>query len=106
VGLEAVGFSMDSRGALAVRRVDQAEDLALLLGDPVLLVVDAVLTLDAHVGLVRFGDILGLDAGDVVDVHYVGICDLLFVTPSRSGDPGASDERPEDGGMTDVHRRR
>jgi hypothetical protein len=46
VRLEAVGLAVDARRGLGVRRVDQAEDLAIRLVDPVLLVIDAVLALD------------------------------------------------------------
>src|SRR5262245_45828350 len=54
---------------LLVRGIDEAEDLAVLLVDPVVLVVDPVLALDLHVGGVGADDVLGLDAGDVVLVH-------------------------------------
>src|SRR4029078_2538951 len=52
-----------------IRGVDQAEDLALLLVDPVVLVVDAVLALDLHVGRMGAGDVGCLDPRDVVLVH-------------------------------------
>jgi hypothetical protein len=53
----------------AVGSIDEAEDLAVLLVDPVLLVVDSVGTLDPEVGLVGARDIGGLHAGKVVHVH-------------------------------------
>jgi len=59
-------------GALLVGSLDQAEDLAIGLVHPVLLVVDAVLALDLEVSLVGSGDVLGLDPRNVVHIHVRG----------------------------------
>ena len=71
-GLEAVRLAMDAGRGLAVGRVDEAEDLAVGLVDPVVPVVDAVRALGADVGLVGADDVLGLDAGEVVDIDVGG----------------------------------
>src|SRR5438552_15443527 len=68
---------MDARGGLPVGRVDEAEDLAVVLIDPVALVVHAVLALDPDVGFVCRGDIGGFHPGDVVNVHVRGHSGLL-----------------------------
>src|SRR5215217_3596467 len=70
VGYEAVRFTMHRAGGFRVRRLDEAEDLARLLVDPVALVVDAVLVLRLDVLLMRLRDICGGDlATERVDVH-------------------------------------
>ena len=48
MGLEAVRLAVDLGRGLAIRGVDEAEDLAGLLVDAVVLVVDAVRALDAR----------------------------------------------------------
>src|SRR5262249_43959594 len=60
---------MDLRRGFLVGRIDEAEDLARLLVDPIVLVVDPVLALDLHIGLVRPDDVGSLHARDVVLVH-------------------------------------
>src|SRR5689334_16140812 len=77
VRLEAVRLAMDPRCRLGIRRVDEAEHLAVLLVDPVVLVVDAVLPLDLEVLLVGPGHVSSLHTGDVVDVHVRGHWDGL-----------------------------
>jgi hypothetical protein len=47
VGDQPVGLAVHGGGGLRVRRVDQAEDLALLLLDPLPQAVDVVLRLHA-----------------------------------------------------------
>jgi hypothetical protein len=69
VGLEPVRFSMHPSGGLPVGRVDEAEDLAVLLVNPVVLVIDSVLALHADVGFVCPRDVARLDPGNVMDVH-------------------------------------
>src|SRR5258706_15648461 len=69
VGHEAVGLAMDTVRGVLVRCVDEAVDMATHFVDPVVLVVDAVLALDAEVGLVRLGNVFGLDPWKVVAVH-------------------------------------
>src|SRR3954451_10649468 len=67
---EAVGLAVHGVGGVRVRRIDQAEDLAVGLVDPVALVVDTVVALDRQVGLVRLRDVAGVDrAVHVVNVH-------------------------------------
>src|SRR6185295_6215040 len=78
VRLEPVRLAVDARRGLAVGRIDETEDLAVLLVDPVLLVVDAVVALDLDVGLVGARDGLGRDTGDVVHVHVRRHRDLLL----------------------------
>src|SRR5919201_1680465 len=67
--LEAVGLAMDLDRGVTVRRLDQAEHLAGLLVDPVVLVVDPVRALDADVLGMCARDGFRLDAGEVVDVE-------------------------------------
>jgi len=74
-----MGFAVDLRGRLAVRRVDEAEHLAGLLVDPVVLVIHAVLALDLQVRFVGSGDVSGLHAGDVVRVQVCRHRGLLSV---------------------------
>jgi hypothetical protein len=69
VGDQAVCLTVHGVGGLRVRRFDQAEDLPVRLVHPVLAVVDAVLALDPQVLLVGLGDVLGLHARDIVDIH-------------------------------------
>ena len=78
---QAVGLTVHRDGCVGVRGFDEAEDLAILLVDPVLLVVDAEPALRVEVGLVCPGDRLGRH-GSVqrVDVHEHWHC--LF--PSMS----------------------
>jgi hypothetical protein len=64
-----MGLSMDASRRLAIRGVHEAEDLAGLLIDPVMLVVDALLALDAEVSLVGAGYVGRLHPGQVVHVH-------------------------------------
>src|SRR5215217_7085611 len=59
VGYEAVRFTMHRAGGFRVRRLDEAEDLARLLVDPVALVVDAVFVLRLDVLLMRLRNICG-----------------------------------------------
>ena len=59
VRLEAVGLAVDAGGGLSVGRIDQAEDLAFGLVDPVVLVVHAVLALGGDVGRVGLGNRFG-----------------------------------------------
>src|SRR5207342_825560 len=70
--LEAMGLTVHADRGLAVGGVDEAEDLAGRLVDPVMAVVDAVLPLHADVRGVGTGDVLGLDAGQVVDIDVRG----------------------------------
>ena len=77
MGLETMRLAVYARGGLAVRSVHEAEHLAGLLVDPVMLVVDPVLTLDLEVRLVSAGDIGRLDPGDVVDIQVRRHADLL-----------------------------
>ena len=67
-----MGLAVDARRGLPVGRLDQAEDLAGRLVDPIVLVVDALLGLDAEIRLVRADDIGGLHSGDVMHVHVRG----------------------------------
>jgi hypothetical protein len=70
IGNEAVRFSMNRRSSLCARRIDQTEDLPGLLIDPVVLVVDAVSTLDLDVPGVGPSDVLGGHAAiHVMHVH-------------------------------------
>src|SRR5215211_6280007 len=70
VGYQAVGLTVNRVRGLRIGSLDEAEDLAGLLVDPVALVVHAVLALDGDVGLVRLGDVGRRDAvGHVVNVH-------------------------------------
>jgi hypothetical protein len=59
---------VDTGGGLSIGCLDEAEDLAGLLVDPVVLVVHAVLALDADVRLVGSDHVRGLHAEQVVDV--------------------------------------
>src|SRR5262245_117615 len=79
----------------AVGRIDEAEDLAFLLVDPVVLVVDAVLVLHLDVGRMGPDHVSRLDSGDVVLVH---VCWHAFVPPLIAVDrrrPLRSDRRAE-----------
>jgi hypothetical protein len=78
LGDEAVRLAVDLGGGLAVGCVDEAEDLTGLLVDPVVAIVDAVELADTNVGLVRFGDVAGLDAGQVVDRAPVTCADATW----------------------------
>src|SRR3954452_9594586 len=70
VGEQSVGLAVYRDRSLGVRCLDQAEDPAVGLVDPVRLVVDAVPPLGLQVGLVGLGDAGGLDrARHGVDVH-------------------------------------
>src|SRR5438309_1021539 len=86
VGLETVGLAVDAGCRLAVRSIDEAEDLAVLLVHPVMLVVDAVFALDADVRLVGPGDGLGLHPGDVVHVHVGRHCRSPWIAHRRLAD--------------------
>src|SRR5687767_1906989 len=67
---EAVRFAVDPMSRLRVRRLDEAEDLARLLVDPIAAVVDPVLTLDLEVLLMGLRHVVGGDpVADVVNVH-------------------------------------
>jgi hypothetical protein len=59
VGDQPVGFPVDPDRGVGVWCLDKAEDLAALLVDPVLEVVDPVLVLGPDVGFVGLGDVLG-----------------------------------------------
>ena len=67
--LEAVGLAVDPCGGVAIGSVDEAEDLAGLLVDPVVLVIDAIRVLDLDVGLMGSDDIAGFDARQIVDIR-------------------------------------
>lgn len=61
---------MNGVGGRRVWRIDQAEDLACLLVDPVFQVLDAVRILRVQICLVGAGDVFRRDASvDVVDIH-------------------------------------
>src|SRR5215213_2477873 len=63
---------------LRVRRIDEAEDLALPLVDPVAEVADSVLLLGLQVELVGVGDVAGFHTAiDCVAIHEQGHWDLL-----------------------------
>jgi hypothetical protein len=66
VGQQAVGFPVDGDGRRLVGGLDQAEDLAGRLVEPVVPVVDAVFVLDLEVPGVRGRDGLGGQPGNVV----------------------------------------
>src|SRR5436190_22946533 len=72
VGLEPMCLAMDTGRRLLVRGADEAEDLALGLVDPVLLVVDAVLALDGEISLMGPRHVFRLHAGDVMHIHVRG----------------------------------
>src|SRR3954447_17480023 len=71
VGDETVGLAVDRVGRLRVRGVDQAEDLALVLVDPVAEVLHVVRALRLRVGGVGSRHVVGGDVAslDVVDIH-------------------------------------
>jgi hypothetical protein len=70
VGDESVRLAVHRVGRLRVGSVDEAEDLAVGLVHPVVLVVDAVVALDREVRLVGLGDICGVDRSvHVVHIH-------------------------------------
>src|SRR4051794_33955189 len=79
--LEAVGLAVDKRCRLAIGSVDEAEDLAGLLVDPVVLVVDAVGVLDPDVGGVRSDHVAGLHARQIVDIDVCRHWDRLLLLP-------------------------
>jgi hypothetical protein len=56
VGDEPMGLAMYSLGGLFIRSLNQAEDRAAALVEPVLLIVDAVLILGRQVPLVCLRD--------------------------------------------------
>src|SRR3954469_603806 len=85
LGDEAVGLAVDRDRGLTVGRLDEAEDLAGGLVDPVVLVVDAELRTDPDVGLVGWDDIAGLNAGEVVDVDEGCHRWFLLVTDTLIG---------------------
>jgi hypothetical protein len=75
-----VRLAVHGRGGFRGRRLDQAEDLALRLGDPVAQVRHVVVALLLQVGLVRLGDVVGGNAAvDRVDIHE----ERHLVAPSR-----------------------
>src|SRR5262245_27902672 len=65
---QAMGLAMDGDRGIPVGGLDEAEDLAGSLVDPVVLVVDAVLVLNLDVGFVRTDDVGRLHAGQVMDI--------------------------------------
>ena len=100
---------MDPRRRLAVGSVDETEDLAGFLVDPVVLVVHAVLALHADIRFVGPRDCLGRDAGDVMDVQIRRHRDLLAlvgfirrrdVTPHHPYGPRVSSGLHKTGGRT------
>src|SRR3954453_7232621 len=85
VGHETVRLAVDGVGRLGVGRVDEAEDLALVLADPVTQVLHAVLLLRLQVGGVRGGDVV---RGDVAVPHRVYIheqCHDRLLCPHQQG---------------------
>src|SRR5439155_13805960 len=105
VGLKAVRLPMDARGRLPIGRVDEAEDLAVALIDPVALVVHAVLALDPDVGFVCRGDIGGFHPGDVVNVHvrrHSGLLARIWSTAWWSLHCGAGRGSARSGPMVDA----
>jgi hypothetical protein len=90
VGDEAVRLAMDAVRGLGVGRLDEAEDPAGLLVDPVALVVDAVLALRLDVLHVRVGHVRGRDPSlDLVHVHEERHSSLLVDRFARSYATGA-----------------
>src|SRR5215472_7242823 len=70
VGDEPMGFAVHGRCGVGVGSVDQAEDLAVLLVDPVAQVVNAVCILGLHVGGVCLCHVVDGDrAADGVRIH-------------------------------------
>jgi len=63
---------------LCIRCLDEAEDLAVLLVDLVVLIVDAEPALRVEVGLMCFGGLLGRHrSAEAVDVHEQWHCAFL-----------------------------
>src|SRR5256714_8660374 len=97
VGHQPVRLAVHGRGRFRRGRVDEAEDPALLLVDPVPQVADVVFPLLLQVGLVCLGDVVHLDAvGDVVYVHVQGHTVSLVVVgaPTVWRGPGYPDQEP------------
>src|SRR3954470_24339123 len=70
IGDEPVGVAVHGVRGLGGRGVDEAEDLAGALVDPVAKVLDVVVALGGQIGLVGLGDVVDADpAFHVVDVH-------------------------------------
>src|SRR5262249_50787324 len=70
IGDKAVRFAVDGDRGFSAGGLDQAEDLAGLLVEPVAHILDAMLFLDLQVGLMRLGDSLGRQPVDmVVNIH-------------------------------------
>jgi hypothetical protein len=80
LGLEAVGLAMDERRGRRVGCLDEAEQRASLLVDPIALVVDAVLALHAEVGRMRVG---ALTPGTSWMSMNVALLDSLSATEAR-----------------------
>jgi hypothetical protein len=79
VGDQPVRLAVHGVGRLGVRRLDEAEDLALALVDPVPQVADVVVGLLLQVGGVRVRDVAERDPTvEVVDVHEQWHVVLLF----------------------------
>src|SRR6478672_12228228 len=66
VGDETVAFLVDANRRVLVRRLDEAEDLSALVVVPVLEVLHAVLLLRLEILLVRSGDGVGRQTGNVI----------------------------------------
>src|ERR1700722_17668163 len=68
-GREREGITMDALGGFGVRRVDEAEGGAIVLVEPIGHVFYAVSVLNVDVPAVRLGDVVRLQAAQVVAVH-------------------------------------
>jgi hypothetical protein len=64
-------------GRLRVRRLAQAIDFALVLIDPVFVILDAVFFLHTHVLMMRLRHGFGRHAWHFVDIHVSGHGELL-----------------------------
>ena len=68
-GEQAMSLAVNGVGGLGTGRIEQTEDLALFLIEPIFEALDAMLMLDLQVGVMRGGEVLGARPRDVVDVH-------------------------------------